>query len=128
MFQNLNLFQTSAAMAHHAGTRQAVVASNIANADTPKYQAMQLPSFQDVYRAEKIGQMHVTRPGHLGSAAFVGGPSRVTSAGTEPAPNGNTVSLEDEMMRAVRIGQEHNRALAIYRHGLTLIRAAVGRN
>ena len=45
MYQSLQLFQTADAMARHAGTRQAVVARNIANADTAS------SSTEDVYRA-----------------------------------------------------------------------------
>lgn len=128
MYQNLNLFQTAAAMAHHAGTRQAVVAANVANADTPGYQAMQMSSFQDVYADMKIGEMRATRAGHLGGGMNGALRAEATAAASEPSPNGNTVSIEDEMLSAVGVSREHNRALAIYRHGLTIIRATLGRN
>lgn len=128
MYQNLNLFQTSAAMAQHAGTRQAVVASNIANADTPNFQAMQMASFRDVYNDMQVGKMFATRPGHLGGGSPAMSRVEATPAGTEASPNGNTVSIEDEMLNAVSVSREHSRALAIYRHGMTVIRATLGRN
>ena len=126
MYQKLNLFQVAGAMAEHAGRRQAVVATNIANADTPRFRAMQLPSFQDVYARSTVGAMHATRPDHIGADADARLRADVTPSPTEPSPNGNSVSLEDEMLAAVAVSREHNRALAIYRHGMTVLRTVVG--
>jgi flagellar basal-body rod protein FlgB len=47
---------------------------------------------------------------------------------TEQSPNGNSVSLEEEMVAAVDASREHNRALAVYRHGMTVLRTALGRS
>lgn len=127
MYQNLDVFQIAGAMANHAGTRQAIVASNVANADTPGFQAKKMASFRDIYSDLKVGEMRVTRPEHLGAANARLDPSAVLSK-AEPSPNGNTVSVEDEMLAAVDVSREHNRALAIYRHGLTVLRATMGRN
>lgn len=127
MYQSLDLFQTAVAMARHAGTRQAVVARNIANADTPGYRAQQIAPFGDVYGAAPMSQIRQSRPGHLAPDPRL----RVTAApvvgGTEASPNGNTVSLEDEMLASVAVSRDHNRALAVYRHGLTILRTALGR-
>jgi len=127
MYQNLDLFQIAGAMAHHAGTRQAIVARNVANADTPGYQAMEMASFRDIYSDLKVGEMRATRPEHLGAANARLDPQAVLRV-AEPSPNGNTVSIEDEMLSAVAVSREHNRALAIYRHGMTVLRAAIGRS
>lgn len=125
MYQNLELFRTAGAMAQHAGARQAVTARNIANADTPGYQAMQMPSFADAFDGHRQS-IHQTRADHLLTEARHR--ERLMSlANTEPSPNGNSVSIEEEMMRAVAISREHNRSLAIYRHGMTVLRAALGR-
>lgn len=126
MYQSLALFQTAHAMAQHAGARQAVTARNVANADTPDFKAMQIGSFADNYKARLDPAMRVTRAGHMSSAAHV--PTAKAVEGTsQPNPNGNTVSLEDEMLQAINISREHNRALAIYRHGMTVLRASIGR-
>ena len=39
MFEGLEIFQLAGGVARHAASRQAVVAQNIANADTPGYRA-----------------------------------------------------------------------------------------
>lgn len=126
MYQTLNLFQVSGAMAEHAGRRQAVVATNVANADTPRFEAMEMPAFQDVYAKDTFGGMQATRPGHFGAGANARLRVEATLQASEPSPNGNTVSIEDEMLAAVDVAREHNRALAIYRHGMTVIRASIG--
>ena len=43
-------------------------------------------------------------------------------------PNGNSVSLETEMVDAVAAKRQSDRALAIYRSGLTILRASIGRS
>ncbi|SIT89180.1 flagellar basal-body rod protein FlgB [Yoonia rosea] len=128
MYNSLDIFQTAGAMARHAGARQAVVARNIANADTPDFQAQSIAAFKDVYAGTATTTMRVTRPGHIGGQ--MGQPAmdlRHTVTG-EPSPNGNSVSIEDEMLRAVEVSREHNRALTIYRHAMTVLRTSLGRN
>jgi len=131
MFQNLALFQTAAAMARHAGQRQAVTARNIANADTPGFRALATRPFAETYRAAGSADLtlHTTRPGHIGGMSSLteslGGITEI--APTEQSPNGNSVAIETEMVNAAEIQREHEQALAIYRHGLSVLRTALGR-
>ena len=70
MFSDLNVFKTAYAMATHAGQRQAVIARNMANADTPGYHPRDLEAFQTAF--EKAGHqadMTATRAGHLNGAS-----------------------------------------------------------
>jgi len=126
MYQNLDLFQTADAMARHAGSRQAVIAANIANADTPGYQARSIASFSESYRSDAAAALRATRPGHRQSDAHAASVGAQTTE-EEPSPNGNSVSLEMEMLNAVEIQREHSRALAIYKHALGVIRTSLGR-
>lgn len=119
MHESLDILRTSAALARHAGQRQAVAAVNAANADTPGYRAQALPGF-----AEALGDgPRVTRADHRMDA----GAARTFDAPGEAAPNGNTVSLEAEMFASVQATREHNQALAVWRHALTVLRASLGR-
>lgn len=122
MSEPLAVFELAGRMAAHAGQRQALVAANVANADTPGYVARQIASFTDHMEAggnSPAATLKRTRANHVHSSDL---PTRMMVAETgEPAPNGNTVSVEDQMLAAVDIGREHNRALAIYRHGLTIL-------
>ncbi|MEL6839631.1 MAG: FlgB family protein [Pseudomonadota bacterium] len=128
MHQSLDLFQTAHAMARHAGARQAIVAQNIANADTPGYQAKHIAPFADVFRDDAGSSLKTTRNGHMATADHHGLPVTVTASTAEPSPNGNTVSIEEEMMNSVAVSREHNRALTIYRHTMTILRTSLGRN
>lgn len=125
MYQNLTLIRTAAAMAEHAGARQAVVAANIANADTPGYRAMALPPFAAALR-DGGPQLARTRPGHLGASPMATG-AEPAPGRAEPAPNGNSVSIEREMLASVESLREHSRALAIWRHSIGVIRTSLGR-
>jgi flagellar basal-body rod protein FlgB len=126
MFEKLELTRMAQALAAHSGGRMAVIARNVAHADTPGYKAQDLPSFDSVFAAEG-GPMRATRSGHLTG----------TSSGTEmvaerapgrESPNGNTVSLEGEMVKSVEARQAHDMALAIYRATSDVIRASLGRS
>lgn len=126
MIQDLSFFQTASALSRHAGHRQAVVSQNIAHADTPGYRAKRLAAFDDVYRDQDQMGVRRTRASHLGNDGIEGQVSPHESrAGVDL--NGNSVSLEEEMIRAADARSEQDRALALYRHGLKVMRLALGR-
>jgi flagellar basal-body rod protein FlgB len=114
------------ALAAQSGARMAVIAENVANADTPGYKAKDVPAFAEVYEAEGM-QMRTTRPGHLGTATSGASVVADIARGHE-SPNGNSVSLEAEMVKSVETRQNHDMALAIYRATSDVIRASLGRN
>jgi flagellar basal-body rod protein FlgB len=125
MFQNLDVFRTAMAMARHAGHAQAISAQNIANADTPGYRALDLPDFHQTVRQAAAGQ-RATRPEHLH-----GGADRTPVAEERREamdPNGNTVSLELEMVNAVDAQRQHSRALAVYKSSMNILRTSLGRS
>ena len=125
MFEKLQLTSMANAMAERAGARMGVVAQNIANADTPGYKAMDLPSFAETYQ-DSSPAMRATRAGHLTADDQAAEPILPRAKGGG-APNGNTVSLEQEMVKTATIRQDHDMALAIYRNTSEIIRASLGR-
>ena len=124
MYDSLDVFRMSSAMARHAAARQAAVATNLANADTPGYRARALPDFATVWDRGSSG-MRSTRPGHL--VGQDGMSARDSARTTEASPNGNTVSIESEMLAAIEAQREHGRALAVWRHATGLLRNSLGR-
>jgi flagellar basal-body rod protein FlgB len=125
MFQELPIFQMAGGMARHAGARQAVIAQNIAHADTPGYRARDLPDFAKMV-AQPRPQMAATRNGHLGWQPELDGRPTERRTG-DVKPNGNTVVLEGEMQASVQASQHHRRALTIYKSALGILRSAIGR-
>lgn len=100
-------------MARHAAKRHALIAQNVANADTPGYKARDIGSFADTLKAHALGP---------------NGPSQIFERSDVESPNGNSVSLEDELMRGAQVQNDYNMAVSIYRTTLQMMKTAVGKN
>ncbi|MGI1662049.1 FlgB family protein [Palleronia sp. KMU-117] len=127
MFERLEILRMAGGLAAHSAARQSLVAQNVANADTPGYRARDLESFSEIYSTGSGGSLRRTREGHLDVADRRGPEGREIASGGQSSPNGNSVSLEDEMIRAVEVKRGHDVALAVYRSTLDLLRAPLGR-
>ena len=125
MFEKLELTRMAQGLAAHAGARMGVIAKNVANADTPGYKAQDIPDFASVYANPGLA-LKTTRAGHIADPARPMDPAPVATGGAE-SPNGNSVSLEQEMVKSAEARQEHDMALAIYRTTSDVIRASLGR-
>lgn len=133
MFQNLEIFQMAQGMAQHAGRLQSLAAQNMANADTPGYAAKTITPFADTLRnsssddtqlATRVSHMNgVKADGPIGQVAQI-----IQDESARSDPNGNSVAIEDEILRAVDAKRQHDRALAIYRSSLNVLRTSIGRN
>lgn len=128
MTRPLEIFSMAQAMAQHAAARQATVAANVANADTPGYRAQDLAPFSETYRAEQPETgLRTTRTGHVMEGEAPGSAfTRIDTPGPS-APNGNTVSLETEMVRATEVRHQHELALSVYQTALNVLRTSLGR-
>lgn len=113
MFDRLEIFALSSARAQHAAARQTVVAQNIANADTPGYRAKDIVDFSETFRAIQSGDDRLDLT--------------LTDAGGPASPNGNTVSLEIEMLRGIDAQRAHSRALQVYGSAMNILRTSLGR-
>ncbi len=125
MFTNkVEVLSMARAMAAHAAARQGAIARNVANADTPGYRARHLPEFAEVW-ASRGESLRATRNAHLS------GPRQVTMQPIADArglsPNGNSVSLETELVAAAEARQAHDFALAIHRTLSGAVRSTLGR-
>ncbi|MCR9146857.1 MAG: FlgB family protein [Rhodobacteraceae bacterium] len=128
MYKNIEVFRVSHAMATHAGSRQAVIARNMANSDTPGYVARDLVPFAAVLEAGPGSfTQKSTRMAHLNGIDHAGPYATVARDGAMADPNGNTVSVETEMAHAVSVKRQHDRAVAIYKSALGIMRSALGR-
>jgi len=119
MLKGINILSLTSSMASHAAQRHAVIAENIANSDTPEYKAKDLKPFAEVYKSTEFnGQT-------LAQAEFK---LIETNMGDAHSPNGNSVSLEDQMMRSAQTQNDHAMALMLYKKTLTMMKTAVGKN
>ena len=128
MFEKIEVFQMAHAMARHAGSRHAVIAQNMANADTPGYKARDIAEFQThMSKSAQDFQMRATRASHLNMSDRPGAPAVFERADAIADPNGNTVSLVTEMMHGVDAKRQHDRAMAIYQSSMTILRSSFSR-
>ena len=106
--------------------RQQVLAENVANADTPDYQAKDLAPL-DFSRELSTASVALerTNPNHIAGAS--GGSQFATdeSGHYEIRPRGNSVSHEDEMMKVASNQMDYEAATELYTHSLNLIKLAV---
>ncbi|MBB4659641.1 hypothetical protein [Parvularcula dongshanensis] len=105
----LGMLDIARAMATHATEAQRVAATNIAQADTPGYKARAAESFAEAYRAGRATpQVSIDK----------------TAASD---PNGNSVSLEAQVMALSQARGEHDLALGVWDQALSLYRTVLGR-
>ncbi len=125
-------------LATYASVRQNVIAENIANSDTPGYKARDLLPFAEAYgemaRGSAIGPgaspvPASTRPGHfdLNSQLGIRFDAQETAGPGSLSPNGNSVAIEDQVMRATEVKLQHDLALGVYAKSLQILRAGLGR-
>lgn len=126
MFGDLKLLNMASALARHAADRHQVLAGNIANADTAGYKAKDVEPFAEAFL--KSQSSHVSLA--TSTAESAGDAWRIVNSSTPGAasPNGNTVSLEDQMIRTSEAQQSHAAATAIYKKSLDILRLTLGRN
>ena len=128
MFEKIEMLRMARAMGQHTQAAHIEVARNIANADTPGFRAHDLQPFAETYRqAEEGGTLRVSNARHLDAPQWSPGGARVIEVAGPVSPNGNSVSLEEEMVRAAEVKSSHDRSLTIYRSGLDLLRSSLGR-
>jgi flagellar basal-body rod protein FlgB len=116
--------------------RQKVVTENVANADTPGFKASDLRPLD--FRKELAEVTHsstpklaptTTDPHHLvGTESAARLDPVVEKTTTDRDINGNTVSLEDEMMKVSDNASDYQLMTNLYKKQVALIKTAIGRS
>jgi flagellar basal-body rod protein FlgB len=129
---DLPLFQAIKSKMSWHQTRQAVLAENIANSDTPDYQARDVKaySFEDHMNRESFGlSTKVTRVGHIAGSLSGTSDAKIERQDTfEVTPSGNSVNLEEQMMKITENQMDYQAATTLYTKGLGIIRTALSRS
>lgn len=114
-------------------TRQTLLAENVANADTPGYRGRDLKAFGFEEHMQSRSSVKVattvTQPGHISIAGTSGadgfGARQMNSF--EITPEGNGVTLEDEMMKVAGNQMDYQSITALYTRSIKLIKTALGK-
>jgi len=110
--------------------RQRVIAENVANANTPGYTPSDISQgqFERVLagQARSASGLRVTDPRHFGGTdPGVAGQLRPErTPDSETTANGNSVVIEEQMVRANENRMRFETALSLYQKSLNLIRTA----
>lgn len=114
--------------------RQKVLAENVANSDTPNFRERDLaaPKFEEpgtvVARPVVSVALATTEQGHIGGVPMSGSSYTTQSKGNfEVRPTGNSVNLEDEMMKVSANQMDYQAATALYSRSLNLLKVALGK-
>jgi len=112
----------------YLGQKQAVLAENVANADTPSYKAKELTpfTFADAMQSTQAG-MAVTDPRHIVPASMAGVNARTKrTESLETLPSGNSVDLEQQMMEVSKTTLDYQASASIYQKFMTMMKIAAG--
>lgn len=120
--------------------RQKLVAQNVANADTPGYRPTDVKAFSfqaslmnqgagAVYRggpsAPTSGvQMMATSAAHMAPSNAPSAWRATAGADSETTLDGNSVSLEDQMLKMTDARMNYDAAITFYQKSLTMLRMA----
>ena len=105
-------------------SRQRLLAQNIANADTPGWKPRDTAEFSVGGSAANTSFAR-TDPRHLLPSQAFAPPN--SKSGRESAPDGNAVSLDDQLARLAETETAHDLASDIYKKYLGFFRLAIGR-
>jgi flagellar basal-body rod protein FlgB len=111
--------------------RQRVLAENVANADTSNYKAKDLAPLdfsRELSAASSSVSLATTEPGHIAGSSGGSQFAIDTTAHYEVRPRGNSVTHEDEMMKASQNQMDFDAAADLYTRSLALIKLAVDKS
>jgi flagellar basal-body rod protein FlgB len=118
------LFKAMAKKLAWLGARQAVLAENVANANTPGFRASDLKpvDFGKLLKGEGNGilKLAATSPGHITTPA-----SGVTPEAPKVSASG-PVQLEDQMMKVSDTATDYAFTTSLYQKHIALLKEALG--
>lgn len=113
-------------------TRQGLLAENVANAETPGYRGRDLKAYGFAEHMRNLSVASIsttaTNPNHIvkaGSGADGFGSRQLNNF--EVTPEGNGVTLEDEMMKVTTNQMDYQAVTALYSRSIRMIKTALGR-
>jgi flagellar basal-body rod protein FlgB len=115
---------------HFHQARQKVLAQNVANSDTPGFKPQEIrePTFDRGGRAVG-GSLGVARTNaaHIASTTGRPGIEEKNARRFETRPSGNSVNLEDEMLKVAQNQSDYQLAASLYQKSMQMLKTAIGR-
>ncbi|MDB5369262.1 MAG: flgB [Roseomonas sp.] len=132
MLDGIEVFRITGARMRQLSERQNVLAQNIANADTPHYRARDVKAFQfDSALLRSQGgvvplRLAGTQAGHITGGRGDAGVTADRANSYSEDPDGNTVDLEEQMVKQADVAKNYDLATLVYKRSAALLRSAVG--
>ena len=120
-------------------TNQSVLSQNVANADTPGYKTQELEKqdFSSLVddltgsnsnRAASTVKMQASRSGHMAAGGGrVDMPEAHDMKDGEESPTGNSVVLEEEMIKVADNQMQYGMVVNLYKKNMGLLKIALGK-
>ena len=108
--------------------RQSVLASNIANANTPAFQARDVQSFEDVLAGSGSIEPARTEAGHMAGTLPTGLASLTKNPPNARALDGNSVSLDEQLTKVADTETTQALVTTIWKKYVGMFNTALGRS
>lgn len=137
MANDVNLLGGLQQAMRHLSERQKVIAGNLANSDTPGFRALDVkaPNFGALVEqsAQQVSSPTVAPTAKMvqlgGGSIRAGSTSEVVTDkdAVEVRPDGNSVNIEDQMLKMSQVQSDYVALISLYRKHLSLFKTAVGK-
>jgi flagellar basal-body rod protein FlgB len=124
----IGLFDLAERRLAWADRRQAVLAQNIANTNTPGYRPRDLKPFAAMLSGAGAIAPVRTQPNHISAVSGDRAPGETEARPAARASDGNAVTLDDQLIRVADTETTHALVTTIYRKYLALFGIALGRS
>jgi len=123
---DIGLFRLAEQRLAWVGRRQELLAQNVANANTPRYRPHDLAPFAAALaNADPAASLVRTNSMHIGSTGSA--LADQSSRPRERAPDGNAVSMEDQLTKVADTSNTQELVANLYRKYQGMFRTALGR-
>lgn len=130
ILDGITMVDTLKARMNYLQVRQSLIAQNVANADTPGVQAKDLAPFAANFEKTlaQAANMARTNASHITANPDTQGQTKLDRQheGWELAPNGNSIVLEQEMIKANDTRAAYEMSNLVYSKHVAMTRAAFG--
>jgi flagellar basal-body rod protein FlgB len=124
---HIGLFDLAEQRLAWANQRQALLAENIANVNTPGYKPHDIQAFATkLAQAQSIAPAR-TQPNHLAGTTAPAAPNEVVDRTHLHSADGNAVSLDEQLVKLADTETAHSLVTSIYRAYLGMFNTALGR-
>jgi flagellar basal-body rod protein FlgB len=127
-FDDIPLLSALKGQMGYLNARQKVISENVANADTPGFTPKDLKPFDKVLAdrtGAAAGTLTRTNPMHMEpSGRKSGEPAPIASPDSETRMDGNSVVLEEEMMRMTEAKSDYDTAVTLYQSTMSMLQTA----